>query len=174
LLAGIAGGAQVASILATPIPAFSRGKYPVTTTEGKRYNATYSGPVKTGMYSKPTVGLFAEDGKELIISSPHVKHLEMNYPEIIDAILYSRMPAFAGGKYNYQESTTSVSAKTANTLTNTKQKREENYDLMIVELAQIKVLLGEVLQNPTPAEMSWRQYNDFKESAENLEKKYGV
>jgi TP901 family phage tail tape measure protein len=174
IFAGVAGGAQVGAILATPIPAFSRGKYPVTTTEGKRYNATYSGPVKTGMYTKPTVGLFAEDGRELIISSPHVKHLEMNYPEIIDAILYSRMPAFAGGRYNYKESPTSVSARTANTLTNTKQKHDVNYDLMIVELAQIKVLLGEVLQNPTPAEMSWRQYNDFKESAENLEKKYGV
>lgn len=179
ILAGVVGAAQVASILATPIPAYSRGKYPVTTTEGKRYNATYSGPVKTGMYSKPTVGLFAEDGKELIISSPHVKHLEMNYPEIIDAILYSRMPAFARGKYEYSEDKRErrKQVRQDRVITNSHisiNQMNRGQDIMIGYLEEIIDIMRDGKDNPKAAEISWRQYNDFKESAENLEKKYGV
>src|SRR5690606_30703331 len=94
-------------ILSQPVPAFNRGKYPVTTTEGKRYKASYSGQVKTGMYSKPTLGLFGEEGKEIVISGPHVKNLEMNYPEIIDAIMHTRTAQYAIGRY--PDYTTSVS-----------------------------------------------------------------
>lgn len=175
VLAGIVGAAQVGSILATPIPAFAKGRYPVTTTEGKRYTASFSGPVKTGRYRKPTVGLFAEEGEELIISAPHLRHLDMNYPEIIDAILYSRMPSFSRGKYDYEDKKQfRQDGRSRKDTRRATQEMNRGQDVMIGYLEEIIGMMREGKDNPKAAEISWRQYNDFKESAENLEKKYGV
>jgi len=163
-IAGIAGAAQVATILSQPVPAFNRGKYPVTTTEGKRYNASYSGAVKTGVYSKPTLGLFGEEGKEIVISGPHVKNLEMNYPEIIEAIMYTRTPAFAAGKYNVQASSAAAPVQ-----------REIVREAMPTQLLmEMYGVLKSLQDEGVHAKMAWRQYQDFKETAEKLEKDYRV
>lgn len=175
IAAGVLGAAQTAAILATPIPAFAKGKYPVTTTEGKQYQANYSGPVKTGYFSKPTIGLFGEEGKEIVISAPHVRQLEMNYPEVIDAIMHSRMPAFAQGKYNYesrrqyrQEGSSRKDARRAT------HEMSRGQDIMIAELKTMNEKLDRMIDNPQAAELSWRQYNDFKEKASAIENNYNV
>lgn len=164
VIAGIAGAAQVATILAQPVPAFNKGKYPVTTTEGRQYNASYSGPVKTGVYNKPTLGLFAEEGKEIVISGPHVKHLEMNYPEIIQAIMYTRTQGYAAGKYSTASSSAGVPVQ-----------REIIRETMPTELMmEMRSLMKSLQDDGVQASMSWRLYLDFKEMAEKIEKDYRV
>lgn len=182
--AGIAGAAQVGLILAQPVPAFAEGKYPVTTTEGKKFNASYSGPVRTGMFSKPTLGLFGEEGKELVISAPHVKHLEMNYPEIIEAILHTRMPAYSRGRYEGAAEKYVVPERRIDRikhriddLTSTSSaiaEQNRGQDIIIERLDEILAIMQENSNNPRPAELSWRHYNEFKEKATTIESKYGV
>lgn len=180
--AGIAGAAQVGFILAQPVPAFSDGKYNVTTTEGKKYNANYSGPVKTGIYSKPTLGLFSEEGTELIISAPHLKHMQMNYPEIIEAIMYTRMPAYSRGKYASEGATSKLGSGTSGQISVSMPSGGHDLSPEIIEQLKLSNMLltrlyekmEESAENPVPAELSWRQYNEFKDKATTIESKYGV
>lgn len=180
--AGIAGAAQVGFILAQPVPAFSDGKYNVTTTEGKKYNANYSGPVKTGIYSKPTLGLFSEEGTELIISAPHLKHMQMNYPEIIEAIMFTRMPAYSRGKYASEVATSKLGAGPSGQISVSMPSVGHDLSPEIIEqlklanvlLTRLYEKMEESAENPVPAELSWRQYNEFKDKATTIESKYGV
>lgn len=182
IAAGLAGAAQVGFILAQPVPAFKEGKYDVTTTEGKKYNANYSGPVKTGIYSKPTLGLFSEEGTELIISAPHLKHMQMNYPEIIEAIMYTRMPAYARGKYASESASSNISGGTSGKISVSMPSNGHDLGLEIIEQLKLSNILltrlydkmEESAENPVPAELSWRQYNEFKDKATTIESKYGV
>lgn len=162
--AGIAGAAQVATILGKPVPEFKDGLYPVTTTSGKKYNASYSGPVKTGFFSKPTLGLFGEAGEELVISGPHLSYMRMNYPEIIDAIMYTRTPQYAAGKYPVQ-----YEKPSAPTI-----KEVEKESIPIGLMTEMYTLLLSLKNDGMKAHMSWRQYNDFKEQAEKTENEFRV
>lgn len=82
------------------VPQYYKGKYEVIgEDDGKLYSADYVGRPKTGIYSKPTLGLFSEREPELIINGRHLKNIQMNYPEIIRAIEFTRVPQYASGQY---------------------------------------------------------------------------
>ena len=81
------------------------GKYDVIgADDGKLYkNVPYAGTVGTGIVSSPT--LIAEDGGELVVSSPDLRALQkhINYPLIVQAINEVRagsVPQRASGKYD--------------------------------------------------------------------------
>lgn len=76
-----------------------KGKYNVTgKDDGVTYtNVPYIGPADTGLYTRPT--LIAERGPELVVSAPHVRNLQMNYPAILNAIMATRVPQRADGNY---------------------------------------------------------------------------
>ena len=100
VLAGAMGAIQTAAIAAQPVPQYAKGKYvPVVGKDDNRqYNAQWIGKAKTGIYHNPA--LFAEQGEEIIIDSPTTRHLKLNHPEIIEAIMINRVPQYATGKYN--------------------------------------------------------------------------
>jgi hypothetical protein len=83
---------------------FAGGKFPVMgKDDGRTYNAEYVGPVKTGVYKKPSLGLFAER-PEMVIDYPTLRNIQMNNPKLIEAILAHRVvngtkqqPAVADG-----------------------------------------------------------------------------
>jgi len=82
------------------VPQSAKGKYPVRgQDDGQLYNASFSGPVQTGYYSQPTLGLFSEKGPEIVVDAPTVRNIQMNQPEIIDAIYAMRVPQHAAGMY---------------------------------------------------------------------------
>jgi hypothetical protein len=88
------------------------GKYDVIgAAAGKMYkNIPYVGTPQTGVVKQPT--LIAEDGGEMVISSPDLSRLQrhINYPLVVEAIndaRTNRVPQRASGKYdvvqdNYQ------------------------------------------------------------------------
>ncbi len=57
------------------------------------------GPVKTGYYKNPTLGLFSEKEPEIVIDGPTTRNIMANFPEILGAINAARVGQFAGGKY---------------------------------------------------------------------------
>lgn len=160
IIAGIAGAAQVAAILATPVPVFAKGKYNVQGTDGQAYNANYSGPVKTGFYSQPTLGIFGEKGKELVISGPHTQYLEMNHPEIIRAIMDTRVPTMASGRYT--NSTASAGPSSAPVVFT---------DPMLVKLM---LKLDKRLDEGVDAKMVWSNYREFRDNAEDFENRFNA
>jgi len=82
-------------------PQYFAGKYPVIgADDGQLYKAELSGG-STGLYSKPTYtpgfGLYAEKGPEIVIDGPTTKNIALNYPEILSAINFARVPQYAEG-----------------------------------------------------------------------------
>lgn len=70
---------------------FAGGKFPVMgKDDGRTYDAEYVGPVKTGVYKKPSLGLFAER-PEMVIDYPTLRNIQMNNPKLIEAILAHRV-----------------------------------------------------------------------------------
>jgi hypothetical protein len=57
------------------------------------------GNVKTGYYSKPTLGLFSEREPEIVIDGPTTRNIKANFPEILGAINAARVNQYAGGMY---------------------------------------------------------------------------
>ncbi|MDP1624112.1 MAG: phage tail tape measure protein [Bacteroidales bacterium] len=99
IVTGILGAIQIAAILAAPVPQAAKGRYNVTgRDDGRLYNnVPWVGPASTGLYSTPT--LISEAGPEYVIDAKTTKNLQMNYPGVIDAINFARVPQFASGSY---------------------------------------------------------------------------
>jgi len=86
-------GVQIATIRAQQ---FAKGSYPVVgADDGRTYQAEYVGRPKTGVYKKPSLGLFAEN-PEMVIDYPTLKNIQMNSPALIDAIMAHRTPSAYG------------------------------------------------------------------------------
>lgn len=112
--AGVAiayGASQIAQAKAQrdSVKQLAKGKYNVIgADDGQHYdNVPYIGQSSTRLYTKPT--LISERGPELVIAAPHVRNLQMNYPEVLNAIMATRVPQYAAGNYpvsGSQQSTT--------------------------------------------------------------------
>jgi TP901 family phage tail tape measure protein len=90
-------GANVALIKSQQ---FAGGKYPVVgKDDGRTYQAAFMGGIRTGYYSKPTLGLFAEREPEIVIDGPTTRNIKANFPQILSAIQAARVPQYAGGLY---------------------------------------------------------------------------
>lgn len=83
------------------IPSYAGGLYPMDTTNG-RYMVRYGGEPKTGVVSSPTHFVAGEEKPEMIIDGATYRNLQLNAPQIIDAIYQHRIPAHAAGSYPVQ------------------------------------------------------------------------
>lgn len=100
-MAAALGAVQIATITAAQ---YEKGKYPVVgADDGRMYDADYIGrDIKTGIYSKPTLGLFSEKDPELVVDGNTTRKLIFNYPQVYKSIIdVSRggIPQYANGKY---------------------------------------------------------------------------
>ncbi len=97
VLVGALGAVQIGMIASQEVPQAKKGKYNVIgEDDGKLYSdVPYAGKAETGIYNGPT--LVAENGPELIVDAPTTKNIKMNYPEILQAIQYARVPQYASG-----------------------------------------------------------------------------
>lgn len=95
---GVAGGFQIAKILSTPVPQYYGGYYDVIgQKDGKKYNAAVSSSADTGLINSPTI--LVGEKPEIIIDPYTTRNLQMNYPEVIQAIMAARVPQYASGYY---------------------------------------------------------------------------
>lgn len=93
------GAIQVAYIANSKVPEAASGRYDVIGQEsGTTYTAVpWEQRPQTGFYNSPL--LIAETGEEMVIDPATVKNLRMNYPQVIQAIQYARIPQAAAGRY---------------------------------------------------------------------------
>lgn len=156
------GLANVAKINAIQ---FAEGRYPVTgASNGRTYQAGYQSKATTGLYTRPTLlgnlGLVGEKGNEIVISNPHVRHLQMNYPEVISTIYRTavRVPQFAQGNYPAAGSGAAAPAG--------QQKNNGKEDLMIELLQRIAASN----EKPLRAYIPYNDLNDTFNEVEGIEK----
>lgn len=160
-----AAGAAFSALFDSIVPQFAEGNYPVVgATDGRRYNAQYRSHATSGLYTRPTLigglGLVGERGSEIVISNPHVKHLQMNYPEVIRTIYSTatRVPQFAGGNYPAQGGAATGAQKDS--------KASGKEDMMIELMAQ----MVKELQKPTRAYIPYNDLNDALNEVDGIEK----
>jgi TP901 family phage tail tape measure protein len=100
LLTAAAVARTAANVAVIQSQQFARGKYPVRgAIDGRLYQAAFVGPVRTGIYNKPSLGLFSETEPEMVIDGRTTRNIMTNFPEILDAIQRARVPQYASGKY---------------------------------------------------------------------------
>lgn len=157
------GLANVAKINAIQ---FAEGRYPVIGgSDGRTYQAGFQGSPRTGLYTRPTLvgglGLVGERGSEIVISNPHVRHLQMNYPEVIRTIYNTatRVPQFAAGNYPAQPTGMAAEAQKRGQQGNGKE------DLMIALMSE---MVSE-LKRPTRAFVTYNDLNDTVNDVNNIE-----
>jgi hypothetical protein len=98
VVAGIMGGLQITKIATTPIPQYAEGKYDVIgNKDGKKYNAGVINSPGTGLLNSPTI--LAGELPEIIIDPYTTRNLQMNRPDVIEAINRARVHQFASGLY---------------------------------------------------------------------------
>jgi len=70
----------------------AKGKYDVIgADDNKLYkNIPYTGVAKTGIYEQTS--LISEKGPELVVDAERTKSLQINYPGLLNALLYARVP----------------------------------------------------------------------------------
>lgn len=93
IVAGITAAAQIAKIVATPIPEFAQGGYT---------DAPAAGRTQLGRKPSPTAMLawVNEQGRERIISNAELRNpVVANLVSVIDGLRYSRPKAYAAGGY---------------------------------------------------------------------------
>jgi hypothetical protein len=93
------GAIQIGYILSQKVPEAATGRYSVIgQQDNKLYkDVPYFDSPETGLYSNPT--LISETGQEIVIDPKTTKNLMVNYPHVIDAINFARVPQRAVGRY---------------------------------------------------------------------------
>lgn len=140
------GAAQLAAVLAQPLPQAAKGKYPVLgADDGKTYNAGVVTNAKTGLLTGPTI--LAGEQPEIIIDTKTTRRMQMDYPGLINAIymLSGRMPQHATGKYPTQN--TSATAPIIQS------------DPMLLSVMQE---ISRKLDNPARAKVVYTEFEEIK------------
>ena len=103
ILAGVVGAMGAAQVATIAAQQYATGRYPVMgDKDGVTYNADYIGHPRTGVYDKPSLGLFSEKEPELVVDGATTRRLIFNYPELYNSILRiaaGRAPQYEDGRY---------------------------------------------------------------------------
>ena len=93
------GAIQIGYILSQKVPEAARGRYSVIgQDDNKLYrDVPFVDSPQTGLYATPT--LISETGQEIVIDPKTTRNLMVNYPHVIDAINFARVPQRAAGNY---------------------------------------------------------------------------
>ena len=91
--------AGIAMAQAQKIKGYEDGLYPVIDQYNRKYKAPVMSNAKTGPINEPTI--LVGEKPEIIIDPKTKKHLEINYPEVIETIYQSagRMKGYESGYY---------------------------------------------------------------------------
>jgi len=100
ILTGLAVARTAGTIAVIQSQQFASGRYPVMGADDNQiYQASLLGKVRTGIYTKPTLGLFSEKEPEIVIDGPTTRNIKANFPEILGAINAARVNQYSEGKY---------------------------------------------------------------------------
>jgi hypothetical protein len=92
------GGLQVGAIASAEVPAAASGRYNVIGQgDGRTYNDVPYSESFTGIPGRPM--LVNETGNEIVIDPKTTRNLLVNYPDVIRAINFARVPQMASGAY---------------------------------------------------------------------------
>lgn len=131
---GTTGAIQLATTLAEKgkIESYALGNLDVIAAgDGKKYNAQYQGRVNdVTLTRRPSIYLAGEKGQELIVDADRTRNIQMNFPEIIDAI--RNVPQYQSGNVERFSQTTTVQPMYDNKINDTLERLNNNIEDGIV------------------------------------------
>lgn len=162
IVASIAAVASVIALMASATkyqqkaPQFAKGKnMPVVgADDGVTYNADFIGTAKTGLYTKPTLGLFAERGSEIVIDGATTRNIQMNYPEILSAIAHAR----TGVRQYAEGNNMPVASPSQPVVINNKD----------AELTNAVKVLNRLLASGIKADVSYKQFREVDDEYNSI------
>jgi hypothetical protein len=84
ILTGMAIARTAGNVALIQSQQFAHGKYPVMGADDKQiYQASLLGNIRTGIYNRPTLGLFSEKEPEIVIDGPTTRNIRANFPQIL-------------------------------------------------------------------------------------------
>lgn len=155
-LVGAMGALQLGTILAQPLPAkgYESGLYQDYVTreqDGKRFKSTYGGKTRSGLVSKTSHFLVAENGPEMVIDNKAWR--QMN-PEVKDSLIRELrgVKGFEQGLYNESLKRVEVPATTTPTTPGDTQTNQ----ILLSIIAENTAVLKDLRDNGTFAVMTNR------------------
>ncbi|MCX6305535.1 MAG: hypothetical protein NT040_11255 [Bacteroidetes bacterium] len=98
IIAAALGAIQIGFILSQKVPAAATGRFNVIgEQDGRAYNDVPYQESFTGIPGRPM--LVNETGNEIVIDPKTTRNLMVNYPGVINAINFARVPQRSGGSY---------------------------------------------------------------------------
>lgn len=161
--------ASIAEIVATTVPRFVKqfaaGKYDVIgARDGQTYSAGYQAKSNTGIYPEPTLigglGLVGEKAPEMVVDGPTLKNIQMNAPEIIEAIHAMRVSQYDTGKYHVDSSASTAS----NVSTGSGGLRDPRMDVVVSLLSELVT----ESKKPTRAMIAYHDLDDALGEVEDI------
>ncbi len=157
LAAKIRSGIAIGTIVAQAIPAFDAGLYDVTSAyDGRHYKAGYSGVARTGVVRNPQLFLAGERMPEMIIDGPTMRNIQMNSPQIIEAIHQHRVPAYAAGLYSNEGVSSGIS------------------ETLLMGLMGTIGSLNQTLSNGISAEMRYQDYKELDDDVTKVNEEFNL
>lgn len=136
-LVGVMGGLQIATIASQPIPQYAKGYYDVIGEQDRKtYKARMIDSPGTGYISDPAI--LVGEKPEIIIDPYTTRNLQLNYPEVIEAINAARVPQYRTGQFQSPV----ISSSGANTAANSELNR--SIANLEVTLGQLRIVLNDM------------------------------
>jgi tubulin-specific chaperone A len=168
---GALGAAQLATVLATPLPArgHEEGLYQDYVTreqDGKRFKSSYGGKTRSGLVSKTSHFLVAENGPEMVIDAKAWR--QMN-PEVKDSLIRELrgVKGFEQGLYNQAVQRYEIPAASA--LTPSGGDAQMMNQMMMSIMAENLAVLKEIKESGILAIVSNKDYQSMKNLKEGIE-----
>jgi len=158
LLTGAAVARTAANIAIISANQYSEGKYDVFgNQDGKKYTSSFVGPVKTGYYSKPSLGLFSEKKPEIVIDGDTTQNIKTNFPEILSAIQQARVNQYAGGLYP-----------------DTGGSQSSNQAIEQLLLANMKMMGKVILSHESPSSVSFQALREANSKFDEIQDRISI
>lgn len=168
------GALQLATILATPLPAkgYEKGLYPEYVKrqqDGKTFKASYGGKTKSGIVNNPTYFLTGENGPEMIIDSAAYRKLNPQLREMLINEL-NGIPGFESGYYKNGVLYSGNNPTTPPDKSNTSSNDTELLQMMLNVIAENTEVMRDIRDNGLTAIVTTKDMRSMKELSEGLKK----
>jgi tubulin-specific chaperone A len=168
------GALQLATILATPLPAkgYEKGLYPEYVKrqqDGKTFKASYGGKTKSGIVNNPTYFLTGENGPEMIIDSAAYRKLNPQLREMLINEL-NGIPGFESGYYKNGVLYSGNNPTTTPDKSNTSSNDTELLQMMFNVIAENTEVMRDIRDNGLTAIVTTKDMRSMKELSEGLKK----
>jgi TP901 family phage tail tape measure protein len=169
-LIGVMGAMQVAAIAKQPLPTrgYEEGLYPDYVTreqDGKKFKSSYQGKTRSGLVSKTSHFLVAENGPEMVIDNKAWRQMD---PAVKEALVRNLqgIKGFENGMYNTEKMRYEVAATSSSPASSTSDA--QLLQMVLSVLAENTQVMRDLKQNGVIGKFFKNDYQSAKNIEESI------